>query len=340
MKVSFFNFLLIFLLAFLFTSISVPFAGRLANRLDILDQPGKNKIHLHPIPRLGGLGIFLSVMLMILLFIPIWDLPREMVWFMGSSILLAITGFIDDAGKLHSQVKFLLVMPLVSVLLIHSGMIIHISNYPLINYITTIVWFVGIICSFNLIDNMDGLCSGIALIAISFFLFFFTLTRQPLFAVLSVVLIGSLLSFLRYNFYPAKIFLGDGGAMFLGLFIAMMGLRIGFSGFSFSKDYLIPIFVLFVPIFDTTLVTFSRIRRGLIPFMSPGKDHLSHRLLYLGFTQSQVAIILYGIAFTGGLLAVLSFYLSAIIAYIFGIFLGIIGFIAYFWLENIPFERQ
>src|SRR5204862_1907360 len=136
----------------------------------------------------------------------------------------------------------------------------------------TLVWVVGITAAFSILDHMDGLCAGVAAIAASFFAVLALSDGQILVATLAAAVLGAALGFLRWNFNPARIFMGDGGAMFLGFMMATLGLKLRVENSSIAAQ-LVPVFVLAVPIFDTTLVTISRARRGLMPFSSPGKDH-------------------------------------------------------------------
>ena len=146
----------------------------------------------------------------------------------------------------------------------------------------TFVWVVGITASFSILDHMDGLCAGIAAVAAGFFTLSATLNGQTMVRTLGAAALGAALGFLRWNFNPAKIFMGDGGAMFLGFLMATLGLKIRPEGSHFPATWLVPVLILGVPIFDTTLVSISRARRGLLPFTSPGKDHTAHRLSNIG----------------------------------------------------------
>jgi UDP-GlcNAc:undecaprenyl-phosphate/decaprenyl-phosphate GlcNAc-1-phosphate transferase len=204
----------------------------------------------------------------------------------------------------------------------------------------TIFWVVGITASFSILDHMDGLCAGIAAVAAAFFTIGASLNGQTMVRTLGAAALGSALGFLRWNFNPAKIFMGDGGAMLLGFLMATLGLKIRPEGVAFPANWLVPVLILGVPIFDTTLVSISRARRGLLPFTSPGKDHTAHRLSNLGLGHRGAVLMLYCLAGLLGACAVLLPSLSSGTAYGLAGALAVLGFIAVLILESAPFERQ
>jgi UDP-GlcNAc:undecaprenyl-phosphate GlcNAc-1-phosphate transferase len=140
---------------------------------------------------------------------------------------------------------------------------------------------------------MDGLCAGVAAMAAAFFAFLAYLNGQVLVTVLAAAVLGAACGFLRWNFKPAKIFMGDGGAMFLGFFMATLALKLRFAQLNAVSAWLVPVLILGATIFDTTLVTVSRSRRGLLPFAAPGKDHVAHRLANLGLGQRGAVLTMY-----------------------------------------------
>jgi UDP-GlcNAc:undecaprenyl-phosphate GlcNAc-1-phosphate transferase len=173
---------------------------------------------------------------------------------------------------------------------------------PLINYALTILWILGITNAFNLMDNMDGLTGGLGAVASAFFLFFAFHAQQYVVGAIAAALLGSCLAFLVFNFNPASIFMGDAGSLFIGFLLALLGLKLRFLGAGTEVTWAIPMIVLGLPIFDTTLVVISRIRRGQ-PIWQGGKDHLSHRLAVFGLGPRHVAGILYGVACVLGITA-------------------------------------
>src|ERR1700675_730046 len=260
----------------------------LALRYGMVDKPGPRKLPIYPIPLLGGIAIYLGFVLAVLL--TRHDAPQQqIIGILAGATLLAIVGFLDDGGLLHHQVKLFVGMPLAAVFLIASGIRAQLFSQfipgiagLILDWCLTVVWVVGITASFSILDHMDGLCAGIAAVAAGFFTLSASLNGQIMVRTLGAVTLGAALGFLRWNFNPAKIFMGDGGAMFLGFLMATLGLKIRPEDVAFPANWLVPVLILGVPIFDTTLVSISRARRGLLPFTSPGKDHTAHRLTTLG----------------------------------------------------------
>jgi UDP-GlcNAc:undecaprenyl-phosphate GlcNAc-1-phosphate transferase len=198
----------------------------------------------------------------------------------------------------------------------------------------------GVTASFSILDHMDGLCAGIAAVAAGFFTVSAILNGQMLVRTLGAAALGAALGFLRWNFNPAKIFMGDGGAMFLGFLMATLGLKIRPEGVAFPATWLVPLLILGVPVFDTALVSISRARRGLLPFTSPGKDHTAHRLSNLGLGHRGAVLALYGLAGFCGSLALLIPHLTPGSACVLAGILVACGLVAVLLLESAPYERQ
>ena len=187
---------------------------------------------------------------------------------------------------------------------------------------------------------MDGLCAGVAAVASVFFAMLAYLNGQTLVTTLAAAVLGAASGFLRSNFKPAKIFMGDGGAMFLGYLMATLGLKLRLENSNHLSAWLAPILILGVTIFDTTLVTISRSRRGLLPFATPGKDHAAHRLSNLGLGHRGAVLTLYLLGAIGGGAAVLISYLSARVAFFVGALALVVIFAGVACLERAPYERQ
>jgi UDP-GlcNAc:undecaprenyl-phosphate/decaprenyl-phosphate GlcNAc-1-phosphate transferase len=208
-------------------------------------------------------------------------------------------------------------MPIAAGILLASGIHAQVfetfvsgrSGYAL-DAVLTVFWVVGITASFSILDHMDGLCAGVAAMSSIFFAMIAYLNGQTLVATLAAAVLGGATGFLRWNFKPAKIFMGDGGAMFLGFLMATLGLKLRLEHASSISGSLVPILILGATIFDTTLVTISRSRRGLIPFTAPGKDHTAHRLANLGWGQRGAVLGMYLLGAVSGGAAVLVTYLS------------------------------
>src|SRR6202167_610909 len=325
--------------------LTVP-VRRLAPHYGMVDLPGPRKVHLSPIPLLGGIAIYLGFVLAILF--TMHGVPhQQMVAILAGATLLAIVGLFDDGGLLHHQVKLFIGMPLAALFLYASGIRAQFFTefVPGITGVVldgclTFVWVVGITASFSILDHMDGLCAGIAAVAAGFFTLSATLNGQTMVRTLGAAALGAALGFLRWNFNPAKIFMGDGGAMFLGFLMGTLGLKIRPQGAPFPVSWLIPILILGVPIFDTTLVSISRARRGLLPFASPGKDHTAHRLSNLGLGHRGAVLVLYALAIVLGSLALAVPILSATKVYALAALLVVGALAAVFLLEALPYERQ
>jgi UDP-GlcNAc:undecaprenyl-phosphate/decaprenyl-phosphate GlcNAc-1-phosphate transferase len=204
----------------------------------------------------------------------------------------------------------------------------------------TLFWAVGITAAYNIFDHMDGLASGVTAIASLFFTILALLNGQVLVATLAAALLGGSLGFLFWNFKPAKIFMGDGGAMFLGFMVATLGLKLRLKDVPQATSWMVPVLLLIVPIFDTALVCISRTRRGLIPFASPGKDHTAHRLANTKLGQRGAVLTLYAVGAASGLLALSVGRLSIKVAWALAIVLAIAAFAAVAALERLPYERQ
>ena len=318
----------------------------LALRYGMVDKPGPRKVHIDPIPLLGGIAIYLGFVLAVLL--SRHGAPQQqIVGILAGATLLAIVGFLDDGGLLHHQVKLFIGMPIAALFLLASGIRAQLFSQFLpggvglvLDCFLTIVWVVGITAAFSILDHMDGLCAGIAAVAAGFFTIAAMMNGQTMVSTLGAAALGASLGFLRWNFNPAKIFMGDGGAMFLGFLMATLGLKVRPDGTQFPLTWLVPVLILAVPIFDTTLVSISRARRGLLPFASPGKDHTAHRLSNLGMGHRGAVLAMYSWAIVCGVIALFIPGLSATVVYALVGALVVVALAAMFFLEGLPYERQ
>ena len=318
----------------------------LALRMGMVDHPGPRKVHLTPIPLLGGLAMYWGVILAIVVSMDS-QARAQIVGIVAGATLVALVGVLDDRGLLHHQIKLFAGMPLATLILMASGIRVQLLEalWPGRAALTadlalTLFWVVGITASFSIFDHMDGLCAGVAAMAAAFFTVFATLRGQVMVSTLAAAVMGAAIGFLRWNFKPAKIFMGDGGAMFLGFLMATLGLKLRLADLPHATSWMIPVLILGVPIFDTTLVTISRLRRGLLPFSTPGKDHAAHRLANLGVGQRGAVLALYALGGVFGLLALWVSRLQVGQAWLLGglVLAGILGAVA--WFERAPFERQ
>src|SRR5450432_2620168 len=331
----------------LFASLMLTVPVRaLALRVGMVDLPGPRKVHAQPIPLLGGLAMYGGIMLAIL-FAFDGGARSQSAGIVTGATLVAAVGFLDDRGWLHHQIKLFLAMPIAAGVLLASG--VHAQVFELLlqghaGYLLdaalTVLWVVGITASFSILDHMDGLCAGVAAMASIFFAMLAYLNGQTLVTTLAAAVLGGAAGFLRYNFKPAKIFMGDGGAMMLGFLMATLGLKLRLEHANNFSGWLAPLLILGVTIFDTTLVTISRSRRGLLPFTTPGKDHTAHRLANLGWGQRGAVLGLYSLGAISGGAAVLVAYLPPRGAVIAAIAAGTLVLLGVASLERAPYEAQ
>ena len=271
-----------------------------------------------------------------------------MIGIYAGATLVAAVGILDDRGQLHHQIKLFGAMPAAAVILIVSGIRAQVFSaiWPgtlavWADTALTMVWVVGITASFSILDHMDGLCAGVAAMASLFFAIFALESGQLLVSTMAAAVLGAAAGFLRWNFKPAKIFMGDGGAMFLGFLMATLALKLRpvMSG-GHNATWLIPIFILGATIFDTTLISISRSRRGFLPFTTPGKDHTAHRLSNLFSSQRTAVLLMYALGAFFGLLALAISHLPARPAYTVTALAGVAVLGAVALLERAPYERQ
>ena len=281
----------------------VPVAIRFAAGRQVVDRPGGYKVQENAVPYLGGVAIVIAFVIVAvaatILRPPIGSELRQIAIILGLAVTLSLVGLVDDLRglgpylRLGLQIAFavtLLLTTTVGVRLFDSG--------GLIDGIVTVVWIAGITNAFNLLDNMDGLSSGITAIASLSFFIIAALSNQYVVASLSIALAGCALGFLRYNFHPARIYMGDAGSLFLGFMLAVLGLKLRFAA-PREVTAFVPVVVLALPVLDTALVTFSRLLHGRNP-LSGGRDHMSHRLVFIGLRVPNAVRALYLVAIVLG----------------------------------------
>lgn len=278
-----------------------PMMRRLALQTGTVDKPSSRKIHSSPVPLLGGAAIYLAFIL-VLVFFGDRDYVNQIVGIFVGATLMSFMGVVDDRWGLSSYVK-LGGQVAAAGILIYSGVQVQLFG-GWKDILITIVWVVGITNALNLLDNMDGLSGGIAMIAAIFFTLLAALSDQYLVGSLAAALAGACAGFLVYNWNPAHIFMGDAGSLFLGFMLAAVAIKLRFPSNSTAVTWMIPLLVLGLPIFDTSLVFVSRLRRGKNPLTTPGKDHISHRLAHLLGSRREAVLVCYLIAGAFGLTAV------------------------------------
>ena len=302
-------FLVMVITAFLIT----PLFRSLARAKGVLDHPGGRKQQRNPVPYLGGLAIALpiSISSLTLLLSDIDSSIKNEIYFglILPSVVIAVVGLLDDIYELSPKVRFIsqsLVGVITSLLLFINGTGVEILRNPWLNGLLTSLWVVGIINAVNFIDNMDGLATGIAIIAsLAFFIISFN-NGQYLVAALSVALAGSCTGFIFWNKKPASIYLGDAGALYIGFLLAAISIRIDINQLPQVDRIVVPILILIIPFIDTTQVVISRIYRGKSPFQG-GRDHVSHLLLNKGLSENKVVITIWSFAI---FFAAIAIYLS------------------------------
>src|SRR6267378_5067313 len=279
-----------------------PLVRTLARRWGFVAKPKVDRWHKNPTAMMGGVGIWLAVVGTYLVLVP----HSEQGWVVvGAASFLFFVGLIDD--WLHVKPYQKLIGQIIgAAIVVNYGLVLPWTRSLSVNMLITIFWLIGITNAINLLDNMDGLATGIAAIASCFLTFNFLTGNQMTEAVMMAVFAAALLGFLIYNSNPASIFMGDSGSMFIGFFLAGAALVNGTGGRSrsFGPVLAVPILVLFIPIFDTTFVTILRKLSGRAASQG-GRDHTSHRLVALGMSERHAVWMLYGFAALSGVLALL-----------------------------------
>ncbi len=326
---------LTFVLSFILSLYLTPVMRRAALQFGIVDRPdGRLKRHKDPIPYLGGIAIYLSFLLALAFS---FEFDQEVLGLLLAGTIVLLLGLIDDLGFLKPWVKVAGQMVAVLVL-IRSGIFIKLIFLPTYASIPlTFLWLVGMANAFNIIDVMDGLAAGVAFFASLAFFFVALLNGRIMIAIMTITLAGSLLGFLKYNFTPAQIFMGDAGSMFLGLMLGALAM-IGSYTEKNVLGFFAPVVILGIPIFDTFLVTFVRWRKG-IPIFLGSPDHYALRLKAVGLSLKRVIWMSYGAAVILGGLGLFIMELSCLY-YVVAV-LGLIfmtGLVAIFLLQRVKVE--
>lgn len=320
------RYLLILASAFALAVSATPMIRRAAVRLGVVDQPSARKIHARPMPLMGGVAIYLAFIAALV----IWGdrfYVRQVVGILLGASLCSVLGLWDDRRGIGAGLKLVGQVAAAAVLIV-TGVQVQMVPYAAVNVALTLLWVVGITNAMNLLDNMDGLCGGIGAIASAFFLLMAAMSGQYLVGALAAALLGACIGFLVYNVNPASIFMGDAGSLFLGFTLAAAGIKLRFPGNVVFVTWMVPVMVLGLPIFDTTLVVVSRLRRGLNPLTHPGTDHVSHRLVRGGMTRREAVLTLYLVCCALGVLAMYVTQASMVESYVVG---GAV-FVAGLWL--------
>lgn len=306
------NYIGAFLLSFLITYFITPFVKKLAFKVGAVDIPkDERRVHKQPIPRLGGLAIFIGFLISYLAFSNFSNLSMGLL---AGSLVIVIVGIIDDIRPLDAKIK-LVFQILAAVIVIYSGVKIQAITNPFtqeritsldfygISTIITILWIVGVTNAINFIDGLDGLAAGVSSIAAVFLMFIGLINGRTTEVLLTAILAGSTLGFLPFNFNPAKIFMGDTGSTFLGFALAVISIQGTLKSYA-AIAILVPLLVLGLPIFDTAFAILRRIIKGR-PIMEADRGHLHHRLIDAGYSQKQSVLMLYTISVLLGISAII-----------------------------------
>jgi len=285
-------------LAALISLIITPIVIKYTKKWNITDKPNHRKVHTNPIPTLGGLAIFVSFMIGLLILQP----ENEYHFFIvGGAVVVLMLGMIDDMYDLSAKVKFIVQLAVAGMIVLWGGLQVEFINLPfggqvefgVLSSVITILWIVGVMNAINFIDGLDGLSAGVSSIALFTIAGMAAIMGNVYVFTMAILLFFSTLGFLRYNFHPAKIFMGDTGSLFLGYMISVLSL-LGFKNVTVIS-FIIPIFILGVPIADTLIAMIRRLINRQ-PMSSPDSSHLHHRLVKLGFTHKQTVLFIYALS--------------------------------------------
>ena len=281
-----------------------PIALRVARRFEVFDHPGSYKAQESPVPYLGGMAIVIAFAVVVVAGSFLRAPPKgaeQLALMIALALALSIIGLADDLRGLHPLPRFALqVAAAAGVWAV--GIRVELFHVDLPDAILTVAWIVGITNAFNLLDNMDGLSAGLAAIAGGFFFLLGAMQGQIAVAALAAALAGCALGFLKHNFHPARIYMGDAGSLFFGFMLAVIGIKLEFPAPQ-QVSFMVPILVLGVAILDTTLVVTTRLVNRLNPF-SGGRDHISHRLVFVGIPVRSAVALVYAAGIALGWLAI------------------------------------
>jgi UDP-GlcNAc:undecaprenyl-phosphate/decaprenyl-phosphate GlcNAc-1-phosphate transferase len=298
---------------FIISFAATPIVKAFAQKVGAMDVPGEaRRVHDHPIPRMGGLAIFLGFLLSVLLFLP--EINTQIKGILLGSVIIVAVGAVDDVVSLNAWVK-LTFQIIAACIAVFSGVRIEALMNPILwsstDYLIlggfsipiTILWIVGITNSVNLIDGLDGLAVGVSTISsLTMLVIALIVAEDSNVALVLAALVGACVGFMPYNLNPAKIFMGDTGSLLLGYVLATMSV-LGLFKFYAVVSFAVPLLAIAVPLFDTVFAFCRRLLKGQSP-MHPDRGHFHHRLIDMGLSQKQAVAVLYSISAILGLAAV------------------------------------
>ncbi|MGD6875885.1 glycosyltransferase family 4 protein [Bacillus infantis] len=331
-------FYLTLFICFISSILITPLVKKLAFKIGATDKPNQRKVHQKIMPRLGGLAIYISFVIGVAILQPEDPYFSYAAPIIAGSVIIILTGVLDDMIELSAKIKLGGQLAAALIVVIWGGVQVDVVNLPfggqldfgIFSIPLTILWIVGITNAINLIDGLDGLAAGVSSIALITISGMAVIMNDGFVAALASIVLASTLGFLFYNFHPAKIFMGDTGALFLGYMIAVLSL-LGFKNVTLIS-FIVPVIILGVPISDTFFAIIRRIVNKQ-PLSAPDKSHLHHCLLGLGYTHRQTVLIIYAMAAFFGLAAVIfsqakvwgSFMLIAVLLILIEVFAEKIG---------------
>ena len=320
----------------------VPLVISFSKKKGLVDNPGERKIHEHPVSRLGGVSIWISTMLTFLLLVVLSFYPKGSLLsgiLLGGSLLFFL-GLVDDVYCLNAKFKLLIQVSIATIVFLLGIRIDTIYNpfgdliqlNLILSYIITMLWIVGISNAVNFIDGIDGLAGSIITIsAVTLGVISVTIAPTNVSSLIAFILAGSMLAFLTYNFNPAKIFMGDSGALFGGFMLAVLSI----TGLMYKDDVAmyLPLLILSVPIIDITFSSLRRIAKGSSPFVADS-EHVHHKLLHAGFTQNKTVLILALVAIVSGALASLVIDMAILKYFLYAVAVSVILLILSFFAKQ------
>ena len=312
MLITYNQFFVLFVLSYVFVGALTPVMRKIAVSRKIFDEPNSaHKSHTNPIPYLGGVAIILGVVNVsyLTLFLSPFTIDNFTLAtsVLAPAIALGIIGLWDDLKNLNPLPRFIgqsIAGLVIATILILGDNLGNPTGLVLVDILISVIWVVGICNSINFFDNLDGGAAGTVAISSVVLTYLALSTDQFFIAALSIVIAGSTLGFLIWNKTPARIYMGDAGALFLGVLLATLTVRFEPEAESTLGSFATPLLLLAIPILDTSVAVFSRLRRKISPFQG-GRDHLSHRLIRAGLSRKLTAIILWGLTIIFGIFAVL-----------------------------------
>ena len=339
--------ILVLLTALTFVVIVTPMVRQFAIRINFVATPRADRAHQNTTPLMGGVALYIGLMLAILLFTISLAVASDILNFddvtwsinevyitLGMSILMGLVGLLDDRYRFPPFLKAGLQLVVILILLETTEISVRMPTVNTFNYYLTVCWILYVMNAFNYLDNMDGTAATVASVAAIFFAVIATINGQILVAALASAIAGISLGFLRYNLFAEeqKIFMGDAGSLFLGYWLAILGMKLTFPVESPLITWPVPVLVLGIPLFDTSMVFVSRLRRGE-RFLTGGVDHLAHRLDRLDYGRYGVPFLLGFVNMLLGSVALLVMHSSITTSLIVQGVVIVIGLYAFYHLE-------